>query len=157
MKNLLLIILVAATATSCKKMIDPVFRGIENVKMNGLGVQSSSVTLDIRYLNPNNFKGKLSEAEGDAWVDSIYLGHFIVDSTIDIPANSEFLVPVKLALDMKQMLKHTLTTFTQEEVMLKITGKARAGKSGFYKNFSLSYLGKQNLKQLFSPSSRQIY
>ena len=157
MKKILVLILAAASFASCKKMKDPEFRGIENVKMNGFGVQSSSVTLDIRYMNPNNFRGRLSQAEGDAWVDSIYLGHFLVDTTIDIPANSEFVVPVKLALDMKQMLKHTLTTFTQEEVMLKITGKARAGKSGFYKNFSLSYLGKQNLKQLFNPPSNPVY
>lgn len=153
MKNLIFIFLLAGLFASCKKMKDPVFKGIENVRMNGLGVQSSSVTLDIRYLNPNNFRGHLSQAEGDAWVDSIYLGHFVVDTTVEIPANSEFLVPVKLALDMKQMLKHTLTTFMQDEVTLKITGKARAGKSGFYKNFSLSYLGKQNLKQLFNPGS----
>ena len=117
--------------------------------MNGLGIAASSVTLDIRYLNPNNFKGQLKQAEGDAWMDSTYLGHFVVDTTVDIPANSEFLVPVKLAVDMKQMLKHSLTAFMNEEVMLKITGKAKAGKSGFYRNFSLNYLGKQNLGELF--------
>lgn len=138
-------------------MKDPVFKGIENVRMSGVGLQSSSVTLDIRYLNPNNFSGKLSQAEGDAWVDSVYLGRFVVDTTVHIPPNGEFLVPVKLALDMKQLLRHTLTTFMQDEVTLKITGKARAGRSGVFKNFSLNYLGKQNLKQLFNPATTPPY
>lgn len=149
MKRSFFAILLIGSLVSCGKMKDPVFKGIENVKMNGLSIEASSVTLDIRYLNPNNFKGKLKLAEGDAWMDSTYLGHFVVDTTVDIPANSEFLVPVKLAVDMKQMLKNSFTAFLNEEVTLKITGKAKAGKSGFYRNFSLNYLGKQNLKELF--------
>lgn len=149
MKRSVFFLLLVSTLASCGKMKDPIFKGIENVKMDGLGFQASSVLLDIRYLNPNNFSGKLKQAEGDAWVDSIYLGHFTVDTAIQIPSNSEFLVPVKLAVDMKQMLKHSLTAFKNEEVMLKITGTAKAGRSGIFKNFSLNYLGKQNLKALF--------
>lgn len=149
MKRFVFALLVVIVLISCGKMKDPVFKGIENVKMNGLGVQESFVTLDIRYLNPNGFKGRLKSAEGDAWMDSIYLGHFTVDTLVQIPPNSEFLVPVKLMVDMKQMLKHSLTAFLKEDVVLKITGTAKAGKSGFYKNFSLNYLGKQNLSELF--------
>ena len=68
-------------------MKDPVFKGIENVKVNEVGMSASTVTLDIRYHNPNNFKGRLKQAEGDAWMDSTYLGHFVVDSSVHIPAN----------------------------------------------------------------------
>lgn len=149
MKKLFFIPALLILLASCGKMKDPVFKGIENVKVNELGMEGSVVTLDIRYLNPNNFNGRLKEAEGDAWMDSTYLGHFIVDSTVQVPANSEFLVPVKLAVDMKQILKHSLAAFLNEEVMLKIKGNAKAGKSGIYKNFSLNYQGKQNLRELF--------
>ena len=134
---------------SCKSMKDPVFKGIENVKMGPVGITESLVTLDIRYQNPNNFNGKLKQAEGDAWMDSTYLGHFVADSTIHIPANGEFLVPVRLMMDMKQILKNSYTALMNEEVMLRIKRSARAGRSGFYKNFSLDYQGKQNLRALF--------
>lgn len=150
MKNLVFAITAIILFASCgSNLKDPVFRGIENVKVNELGAGESAVTLDIRYHNPNNFKGRLKKAEGDAWVDSTYLGHFVVDSSVNIPANSEFLVPVKLAIDMNKILKHSLTAFLKEEVLLRIIGNARAGKSGFYKNFALNYQGMQNLKQLF--------
>lgn len=149
MKYFLAQLAVIVLFTSCSRMQEPEFIGIENVSMDGLGLKTSAVRLDIRYRNLNKFAGRLTQAEGDAWVDSIYLGHFIVDTIVDIPANSEFLVPVKLAVDMKQMLKHSLTTFRKEDVMLKITGKARAGRSGIYKKFNLNYLGKQNLSRLF--------
>jgi hypothetical protein len=140
---------------SCAKMKDPVFKGIENVKMDGLGVSESFVTLDIRYTNPNKFQGRLKSAEGDAWIDSVFLGHFTVDTLVLIPPNQDFLVPVKLKVDMKQMLRHSLTAFMKEEVLLRITGIARAGKSGVYRNFSLNYTGKQNLQELFNKAPRQ--
>ena len=142
-------LIVIVLAASCKSMKDPVFKGIENVTMGQVGVAESLVTLDIRYHNPNNFNGRLKEAEGDAWMDSTYLGHFVADSMIHIPANGEFLVPVRLMMDMKQILKNSLAALMNEEVMLRIKGSARAGRSGFYKNFSLNYEGKQNLRALF--------
>ena len=149
MKQLFFFLALLILLGSCGKMKDPVFKGIENVKLEQARLDSSMVTLDIRYLNPNNFNGQLRLAEGDAWMDSTYLGHFIVDSTVQIPANSEFLVPVKLAVDMKEILKHSFAALLNEEVLLRITGKARAGKSGFYRNFSLNYQGMQNLREFF--------
>lgn len=148
-KQLLFAFALISSLVSCRSMKDPVFKGIENVKMNELNFNEPAVTLDMRYHNPNNFKGLLKQAEGDAWLDSTYLGHFIVDTTVNIPANSEFTVPVKLAVDMKQVLKHSLVAFLKEEVTIRITGKARAGKSGLYRNFLLNYQGTQNLRQLF--------
>lgn len=149
MKNLLLLLLIASGLVSCGNMKDPVFRNIENVKGDKLNFSNSSVTLDMRYFNPNNFKGQLKQAEGDAWMDSIYLGHFVVDTLVHIPANSDFLVPVKLVVDMKQVLKHSLTALFNEEVNIRIDGKARAGKGGLFRNFNLNYQGKQNLRELF--------
>lgn len=149
MNKLFLIGLIVLAMASCKRMKDPVFKGIENVKMGQVGVKESLVTLDIRYHNPNKFNASLKQAEGDAWMDSTYLGHFIADSIIHIPANGEFLVPVRLMMDMKQILKNSFAALMNEEVMLRIKGNARAGRSGLYKNFSLNYEGKQNLRALF--------
>ncbi len=130
-------------------MKDPVFKGIENIKLSEFAMDSSMITLDIRYFNPNTFKGTLKDAEGDAWMDSNYLGHFTVDTTVMIGAASEFLVPVKLAVNMKQILKHSFAALLNKEVLLRIKGKAKAGRSGIYRNFSLNYQGKQNLRELF--------
>jgi len=149
MKSLLFVLVIIVMFTSCGKMADPVFKGIENVKVNEIGRTESTVTLDIRYHNPNNFNGLLKQAEGDAWMDSTYLGHFTVDSSVHIPANSEFLIPVKMAVDMKKMLRHSFAALLNEKVLLRISGQAKAGKSGFYKNFSLDYQGMQNLRELF--------
>jgi LEA14-like dessication related protein len=150
MRQFCIVLLVAVILISCKDIREPELRGIENVKLNGLSLSSSTITLDIKYFNPNPFKAKLKEAEGDAWIDSAYLGHFKVDTLVQVPADSEFLVPVKLAVEMKYMLQHSFSIFRKEEVMIRIAGTAKAGRHGFYRNIPLKYEGRQNLAQLFN-------
>jgi hypothetical protein len=39
-----------------------------------------------------------------------------------------------------------------DEVNLKVTGNAKAGKGGFYRNFSLNYEGRQNIRKYFQDN-----
>lgn len=117
--------------------------------MEKIGFGSSLVNLDMRYFNPNSFSAKLKNAEGDAWIDSSFLGHFIVDSSITVAPKTEFLVPVKLKMDMKSLLIYSLNGFKEKEVLVRIKGKVKAGRSGFFKTIPIDYSGKQNLEELF--------
>ena len=135
--------------SSCNKLKEPVFNGIQNMRVNKLKAGKSLMTLDLAYFNPNNIKARLKEADGEAWMDSTYLGHFYVDSALTIPANSDFIIPVKLDVEMKHILKHSLAAFLNEQVLITIKGKAKVGKSGLYKNIQLHYEGRQNLQELF--------
>jgi LEA14-like dessication related protein len=146
------IIVVAAIASllfSCRSLKPPVFNGIGNLRINKLSMGQSIMTLDLNFFNPNHSKARLKNAEGDAWMDSVFLGHFVVDSSIRIPSNGDFFIPVKLNVDMKFILQHTLSAFLNEEVLIRITGNARVGKGGIYGRYPLNYSGKQNLSKLF--------
>jgi LEA14-like dessication related protein len=148
MQRLFLLLFIALLLIGCKAMKEPEFRGVENVKVGKLGFGESAVTLDMRYFNPNSFKGKLKSAEGEAWIDSTYLGGFVVDSAVAVPAKSEFTVPVKMNVDMKRILKNSLSAFLKEEVTITIKGNAKAGTGGLYKNFPLNYSGRQKLAEV---------
>ncbi|RYY61099.1 MAG: hypothetical protein EOO05_07585 [Chitinophagaceae bacterium] len=149
-RNLSICLLLVVVVASCRPIKDPVFNGIENVRVNNVGLGESSVTLGMSYTNPNNYRAKLKSAEGDAWMDSTYLGHFVVDSTVEIPASSNFLVPVNLTVDMKQILKNSFSALLNKQVLIRITGTGRAGRHGVYRKFNLNYQGKQDLSKLFS-------
>lgn len=140
---------VLLTFSSCKDLKEPVFNGIQNVRVNTPKQGKSLMLLDVACFNPNNTGAKLKEADGDAWLDSTYLGHFTVDSTVRISANADFIVPVKLEVEMKHMLKHSLSALMNERVLITIKGKAKVGKKGFYRKIPLRYEGKQNLQELF--------
>lgn len=134
--------------TSCGKMEEPVFNHIENVRVNKLGLNSSIMSFDMQYFNPNNRKATLKEADGEAWLDSSYIGHFRVDTIVNIPARSNFNIPVKLEVDMKYLVQYSLYGFKKKEVLVTIKGKARVGKGGMYKSIPLQYEGRRNLAEL---------
>jgi LEA14-like dessication related protein len=139
---------VAALLCSCGKMEVPEFRHIENVRIKNLGLKSSVMIFDMNCFNPNKRGARLKQAEGDAWIDSAYVGHFIVDTLVNIPGKSDFIVPVKLDVDMKYFARYSLFGFRNEESLIKIKGRAKVGKGGIYKKIPLQYEGRQNLGRL---------
>lgn len=131
--------------------MDPELRGFDSVEIVRPGFIKSTVRINVRYFNPNRFKAKLKEAHGEAWIDNIYLGTFQLDSVIQVPAINEFVVPVDLTFETLKVIQLA----KNEEVNLRVTGNAKAGKGGFYRNFSLNYEGKQNIRKYFegNPAS----
>ncbi len=145
---LLLIACFSILGSSCGSLKEPEFRSIENIRLTRLGTRQSKLALDLNYHNPNKSRLKLKEAEGDAWLDGNFLGHFTVDTLIEIPRVADFRLPITLELDMSQVLKNSLATFLKSEVMVRVEGKAKLGKGGLYIRYPLRYEGKQNLSRL---------
>ena len=133
---------------SCSSFTDPEFKGIENISIGKLGLKESTLNLDILYSNPNKTRLKLKKAEGEAWIENNFLGHFTVDTLIIIPARGDFRLPVKLKVDLNSILKSSLLAFLNPEVLIKISGKAKVGKGQVYINYPIKYEGKQNLREL---------
>lgn len=149
-KQLLAAAAFVAILSSCGKMKNPEFRGIESVSMSDVKLGTNIIQLNLKYYNPNSFKGQLKWAEGDAWVDSSFLGHFIVDSALKVPSRQEFIVPVKLKVSMQDMLLVAAPLLGEKrtDIWLRVSGQARAGRSGVYKTVPLKYAGRQSLEGL---------
>ena len=133
---------------SCKSVKAPDFRGIENVRLSRFGMNESTLQLDLHYYNPNKTKLKLKNAEGDAWIEDNLLGHFIIDTTINIPAQEDFRMPVTLQVNMKKMLQNSAMLLLKNEVTLRVEGKARVGKGALMINYPIRYEGKQKTDSL---------
>jgi LEA14-like dessication related protein len=149
MKTFVSALFAVVLLASCRDLKEPVFDSIEGVQLNQLNFTNPTVKLNTKYFNPNKFSARLKEAEGDAWIDSSLLGHFTVDTIISAPANSEFIVPVNLRVNMSYILQNSASLMAKEEVFIRIAGTAKAGKGGFYKNFPITYQGRQKVSELF--------
>ncbi len=133
---------------SCGQVKEPDFKEIENVQLTKFGLAESSITLDLRYFNNNKFRMKLKNAEGDAWLENNFLGHFTMDTMIHIPSKGDFRIPIKMKVDMAKILKNSLLTLLAKEVKIRVEGKARVGKGLIYINYPIRYEGMQNLEKL---------
>jgi len=133
---------------SCSGIKDPVLNGIDGLKLAAIGSEKTMLTLNLNYHNPNRSGIKLKDAQGDAWINNSFAGHFIMDTTIKISGNSDFVVPVKLDVDMKNAMQNAFSLLLNPEVSLKVSGNARIGKGGMFFNYPIRYEGKEDLSKL---------
>lgn len=136
------------SVSSCKQIKDPEFRGINNVTIDKIGTGGAILKMEVHYYNPNKSRVSVKEAEGDAWLNGTGLGHFLMDTLIRIPAKADFVLPVKLQVDMNKLLQNSISILLNPEVVIKIEGNAKIGKSGIYIRYPVRYEGKQNVAGL---------
>ncbi|MGQ0737802.1 MAG: LEA type 2 family protein [Bacteroidota bacterium] len=145
---LLLLFLPVVFLGSCGEFSEPEFRDVDNLKINRFGSQEFTLSMDVRYFNPNKTRLKLKKVSGEAWLDDSYLGQFSMDTLVHIQANGEFTLPVTLQVDMSKLLQNSLSAFLNREVTVRVEGKAKVGKGIFYINYPIRYEGRQDLEKL---------
>ncbi len=129
--------------SSCGSVKDLEFRSFNNVKIEKVGFASSTLSVDLVYYNPNNFGLELSRTDLDIYLNDNFLGHSTQVMQVKLPRRDQFTLPIKVDLDMKNLLKNSLTSIFNSEVTIKAVGKIKVGKAGVYKLLPFEYVTKQ--------------
>lgn len=133
---------------SCRSPKELVYRDIRNISLESMGFSSSLLKADLEYYNPNNFSLELRRTDVDVFVNNQLLGHSTQEVQVKIPKRGNFIIPLKLDLDMKNLLKNGLAALFNKEVNLKVTGKIKLGKAGVFKTFPIDYSTTQKISLL---------
>ena len=127
---------------SCKKPQSLDYRGMKNFKIEKLGFDYSTVSMDLVYFNPNNFGIDLKHVDCDVYLDNRYAGKYLLDTTMHINKKAEFCLPSKMNVDMKGLLKNSFDLLMNKEVLVTLKGVTKVGKAGIYINFPVNYEGR---------------
>ncbi|MET6996211.1 LEA type 2 family protein [Chitinophaga defluvii] len=149
MRNIRLLVLVLitwGTMSACEKMKDLEFVNVAGFSFDEMGFSKSIVRMTLAYYNPNNFNLKLKDANFDLFFDDTQVGHSIQDTLIYIPAKDTFYFPVKLEVNMENVLKNAWSALANKEVTIKATGNCKVGKGGVFLPFPIKCETKQALK-----------
>lgn len=130
---------------SCSSIKEIEYKSISNIKVEKVGFVSSTLSADLTYYNPNNFGLELSRSDLDIYLNNNFLGHSSQSYQIKIPKRGQFILPIKLDLDMKNLVKNGLTSLFNKEVALRAVGKIKVGKGKISKSFPFDYTTKQSL------------
>jgi len=150
MKQFFIIVITTLLLSSCMRYQDIKFVGIENVKMGKIGMNETTMEMNLIFNNPNKLGAMLNNAGGKAWIQDIYIGDFLLNEDVKIPARSDFSVPVRLKVNLKDLLSNSLNLITRDSVTIKLDGNARLSKGSIIKNFPLQYNGKKASSELLS-------
>ncbi|ANH81019.1 hypothetical protein A8C56_08540 [Niabella ginsenosidivorans] len=149
MKQLLVLLFAAGLLLpSCMKYRDIKFVGVSNVQVGKIGMNETTLDMNLIFNNPNHVGATLNNARGQAWIQDIYVGDFLLNQDVKIPAASDFPVPVRLKLNLKDLIRNSLALITRDSINLRVEGSAGLSKGGIIKNFPLHYAGKQPSSQL---------
>jgi LEA14-like dessication related protein len=147
-KSLLPIALVVAMfsifLSGCHKPKDLVFKEFKNLKVDQLSFSGAALNVDLVYYNPNNFGLQLSRTDLDIFVDSTFLGHSTQNIQVAVPRRDNFTIPLKVDLDVKNLLKNGVTSLFNKDVKVRVLGSVKLGKAGVYKTFPVDYTSVQN-------------
>ncbi len=131
--------------SGCKQPQAPQYAGLENLRVNTIGIGESAVSADLKYFNPNNYTLKLKYGEMNVYINNRFIGKTLLDTLTFIPAKDSFLIPVSMKVDMKQIYSNALDILLNHEATIKLDGFAKLGKSGLYFNVPIQYEGKQKI------------
>jgi LEA14-like dessication related protein len=115
------------------------------VKLDKVGFNKTTLSLSLIYYNPNNFGLELNHTEMDLFINDNYLGHVDQNVQIRIPKRDKFTLPIKVDVDMKNIIKNSLIGLFNKEVEIRAKGKIKAGKANIFKVVPFEYKTKQKL------------
>ena len=129
---------------SCHAPKDLIFKEYNGLSVDNLSFSGATLKVNLVYYNPNNFGLQLNRTDLDVYIDSTYLGHSASDIQVAVPKRADFTLPLKVNLDMKNLLKNGLNSYFNRNVAVRVLGTVKLGKAGVYKSFPVDYTSMQN-------------
>ncbi|MBD0331121.1 MAG: hypothetical protein ICV66_00540 [Chitinophagaceae bacterium] len=139
-------LLVLTVIFSCGRIEDPEFRRIEKFRIEALGLQQSTIGLNVVYYNPNNFGVTVKEALADFYIDTVYVGKFSQRQPIDVAKRAEFSIPLSGTVSMLTAMKLNLMDLANKEALIKAIGSVKIGKAGIYIVRDINYEGRHRIE-----------
>lgn len=148
MRRFLIGAMIIAIIASCAKPKDLEFVDIQNIKMVKWGFSESLVGLDVRFYNPNKQRVQLKDAIAKVYVNSSFLGETNMDTTVGVPKNDTFSVPLVLKVQTATALAKIMETAKDSAVTVRVEGTVKMGKGGMFLTYPIKYEKLQSLAEL---------
>jgi len=129
----------------CRKPQGFDYRDVKNIKIDKLGFDKTTLSMDLVYFNPNNFGVDLKRVDCDVYLNQNYLGKYQLDTLMHINKRSEFTLPSRMSVDMRDIFKNALNVILGNEVLITTKGSTRVGKSGIFVTIPFSYEGRHKI------------
>lgn len=142
--------MILVTFASCTRPKDLEFIDIQNVRMMKWGLQESQVGLDVRFFNPNNQRVQVKDAAAKVYVNSTYMGDTRMDTTIPVPRQDTFALPLVLHIKTISSLTKVIQSLSDSTVNIKVEGTVKMGKGGIFKTFPVNYNKMQRVSDLMN-------
>jgi LEA14-like dessication related protein len=132
---------------SCGKIKPLVYKKMDQFEMGNL-LNGSNPILHVNIIcyNPNRWGVTLKKADCKVFMDSVYMGKFMFDSAMHIPAHKDFVLPVNVKMDLQAVMNQGLQALWKQHFWIKVVGTSRLRKAGISFNVPIYYEGEQKIE-----------
>ncbi len=139
----LFLAVIFAWLPSCQLIKIPEFKHYDHLVIDKIGFNHSKISVDLHFYNPNNLSIVLDNAELDIYINNHILGHSSQKYRQVLANKTQFVIPIKFDIEMKNILQNSWATLINKEVDIKIKGKIKIGKGKIFTSFPVDYSTKQ--------------
>ncbi|MBU3715051.1 MAG: LEA type 2 family protein [Ferruginibacter sp.] len=138
-------LLMALLMSSCLTVQQPKFKELKNVKMDNVGLSGITVKGDVIFMNPNNFGFQIKQTDLEIYINNNLMGTSKQDLDIQIPRNEDFIIPLVIDINGKNILKAGLHSLFDKDAEINVKGSVLVRKSGITKNIPVDYKSIQKI------------
>ena len=146
MKHLITLLFTVLALASCSSPRALEYRSVQNFRVHELGLSKSTIGMQVVYYNPNEFALDLKGGNIDVFLNSTYVGKAGLDSLVSVAGNSNFVVPMRLSVDMQQLAWNAAQLLLKPEVELKLQGSIQVGRGSIFIPVPVNIVTKQRIE-----------
>lgn len=124
----LFLAVVAFTASSCK-VLPPVYKGMQNPKLERVGLTGLKFGSEVNFYNPNGLKCRVQDIALDVTLDNKKVGTVGEKCDVVIKRKSDFAIPVGVTLNPEGTIFENIATlveiFRDKETTLALQGTVK--------------------------------
>lgn len=133
---------------SCKELLAPEFKKVENVVVNLEGLTKAHLTADALLYNPNENSIKIRQADIDILMDDKKVASLNKKYNLKVEGNSDFTVPLDINVDLKDLNLDVISAagalFGQSGKEIRYKGKIKVTAYGLPISVPVDY--SENIK-----------
>ena len=130
---------------SCREPKPFVFKGLKSITIEKASFGKNIFNAQFEYQNPNNFQLSLNKLNCSIFINDQLLTQYTLDSTYIIPANSNFVLPAKMEIELSLLLKNTVDILFNRPMKVGVKGTATMSKGMFTKTIPIDFETTQKL------------
>ena len=143
--NSFLCLLLVFVGLGCASPKPFVFKGLKSIKVQKASFGKNIFDAQFAYVNPNHFELVLKQLDCDVLVNDQPFTHYHLDTAYTIPANTEFLMPARMEIELAAILKHSVDILFNKPMKITVKGNATLSKGIFIKHLPIEFSTEQKL------------
>jgi LEA14-like dessication related protein len=150
-RTLFILCAIVLVASSCK-VLPPVYKGMQNPKLERVGLTGLKFGAEVTFYNPNGIKCRIRDIALDVALDDKQVGTVGEKCDVQVKRKSDFTIPVGVTLNPQGTIFENLSTifeiFRDKESTLTLKGNVQVKVLGINFPIPVQYVQRVKLSQM---------